>query len=195
RPTARGPGMGVARSPTPASPGAHTPHEMERSDIATVLQAWSDAAKRAVEAGYDVCEIHGAHGYLIHQFLSPVSNKRTDGYGGDRWGRMRFSLEGAGAVRAAWASHRPVVFRCSAVDGKGVIWDLEDTICLARLLKDIGIDAIDCSSGGIQGSSAFPLVPRVPGYHVAYATHIRREVGIVTIAVGLITDPHHAEAI
>jgi len=193
--TGREPWIGVAPSAIPASSGAHTPHEMGRSDIAAVLRAWSDAAKRAVEAGYDVCEIHGAHGYLIHQFLSPVSNKRTDGYGGDRKGRMRFALEVAEAVRTAWPSDRPVFFRCSVVDGKGGIWDLEDTICLARLLKDIGIDAIDCSSGGIQGSSAFPLVPRVPGYHVAYATHIRREVGIVTIAVGLITDPHHAEAI
>ena len=86
-------------------------------------------------------------------------------------------------------------FRCSVVDGKGGIWDLEDTICLARALKDIGIDAIDCSSGGIQGNSAFPLIPRVPGHHVTYASHIRREVDIMTIAVGLITDPRHAEAV
>lgn len=191
----RGPWIGVAPSAIPASRGAHTPHEMGRDDIATVLRAWSDAAKRAVQAGYDVCEIHGAHGYLIHQFLSPVSNKRTDDYGGDRKGRMRFALEVAEAVRTAWPSDRPVFFRCSVVDGKGGIWDLEDTICLAKQLKDIGIDAIDCSSGGIQGNSAFPLIPRVPGYHVAYASHIRREVGIMTIAVGLITDPHHAEAI
>ena len=191
----REPWIGVAPSAIPASTGAHTPHAMERDDIATVLHAWSDAAKRAVEAGYDICEIHGAHGYLIHQFLSPVTNKRNDAYGGDRKGRMRFALEVAETVRAAWPSDRPVFFRCSVVDGKGGIWDLEDTIHLTRALKDIGIDAIDCSSGGIQGNSAFPIIPRVPGYHVAYASHIRREVGIMTIAVGLITDPHHAEAI
>jgi len=191
----REPWIGVAPSAIPASAGAHTPRAMDRGDIVAVVRAWSDAAKRAVQAGYDVCEIHGAHGYLIHQFLSPMSNKRTDGYGGDRRGRIRFALEVAEAVRQAWPSDRPVLFRCSVVDGKGGIWDLEDTIHLAQELKSIGIDAIDCSSGGIQGNSAFPIIPRVPGYHVAYASHIRHEVGIMTIAVGLITDPHHAEAI
>jgi 2,4-dienoyl-CoA reductase-like NADH-dependent reductase (Old Yellow Enzyme family) len=191
----REPWTGVAPSAIPASRGAHTPYEMTRDDVATVVRSWSEAAKRAAQAGYDICEIHGAHGYLIHQFLSPVANKRSDAYGGDRQGRMRFAIEVADAVRSAWPSDRPVFFRCSVVDGKGGIWDLEDTICLARALKDTRIDAIDCSSGGIQGNSAFPLIPRVPGYHVPYASHIRREVGIMTVAVGLITDPHHAEAI
>jgi 2,4-dienoyl-CoA reductase-like NADH-dependent reductase (Old Yellow Enzyme family) len=191
----REPWIGVAPSAIPVSKDAHTPHELTRDDIAKVQLAWSDAAKRALQAGYDICEIHGAHGYLIHQFLSPVTNKRSDAYGGDRQGRMRFAIEVSEAVRAAWPADRPVFFRCSAADGKGGIWDLEDTIELARALKDIGIDAIDCSSGGIQGNSAFPLIPRVPGYHVPYAAHIRREIDIATIAVGLITDPHHAEAI
>ncbi|MFT4115387.1 NADH:flavin oxidoreductase/NADH oxidase [Bradyrhizobium sp.] len=191
----REPWTGVAPSPIPVSPGAHTPQEMTRDDIASVVGAWSEAAKRAVQAGYDVCEIHGAHGYLIHQFLSPAANKRADAYGGDRRGRMRFALEVAEAVRAAWPSDRPVFFRCSAVDGKGGIWDLNDTLALARALKSIGIDAIDCSSGGIQSDSAFPLIPRVPGYHVAYASRVRRDVDIKTVAVGLITDPRHAEAI
>lgn len=191
----RGPWIGVAPSTIPASEDAHIPHAMTHEDIAIVLKAWVEAAKRSIDAGYDICEIHGAHGYLIHQFLSPVSNHRKDAYGGDRQGRMRFALEVAAAVRDAWPSGRPVFFRCSAVDGKGGIWDLEDTIHLARALKDIGIDAIDCSSGGIQGNSAFPLIPRVPGYHVAYSSHVRREVGIKTIAVGLITEPRHAEEI
>jgi 2,4-dienoyl-CoA reductase-like NADH-dependent reductase (Old Yellow Enzyme family) len=191
----REPWIGVAPSAIPVSSDAHTPHELTHDDIAEVVRAWSDAAKRAVQAGYDICEIHGAHGYLIHQFLSPVANRRSDAYGGDRRGRMRFAIEVAEAVRAAWPADRPVFFRCSVVDGKGGIWDLEDTIDLAKALKDIGIDAIDCSSGGIQGNSAFPLIPRVPGYHVPYAAHIRGEVDIATIAVGLITDPHHAEAI
>jgi len=189
------PWIGVAPSAIPVSKDAHTPKEMSRDDIAAVVRAWSEAAKRAVQAGYDICEIHGAHGYLIHQFLSPVTNKRSDTYGGDRGGRMRFAIEVASAVRSAWPNDRPVFFRCSAVDGKGGIWNLEDTLSLARELKDIGIDVIDCSSGGIQGNSSFPLIPRVPGYNVAYASHVRREVDIMTIAVGLITDPHHAEAI
>jgi 2,4-dienoyl-CoA reductase-like NADH-dependent reductase (Old Yellow Enzyme family) len=191
----RTPWIGVAPSAIPVAPDAHTPQEMSSADIAAVVRAWSEAAKRAVQAGYDICEIHGAHGYLIHQFLSPVANKRSDSYGGNRQGRMRFAIEVAEAVRAVWPADRPVFFRCSVADGKGGLWDLEDTICLAKGLKDIGIDAIDCSSGGIQGNSAFPLIPRVPGYHVAYASHIRREIGTMTIAVGLITDPHHAEAI
>jgi 2,4-dienoyl-CoA reductase-like NADH-dependent reductase (Old Yellow Enzyme family) len=191
----RGPWTGIAPSALPAADGAHTPHEMTGPDIAAVLNAWVDAARRSVDAGYDICEIHGAHGYLIHQFLSPVSNHRKDAYGGDRQGRMRFALELAAAVRNVWPRDRPVFFRCSAVDGRKGLWDLEDTIHLARALKDIGIDAIDCSSGGIQGNSAFPLIPRVPGYHVPYASRVRYEVGIKTIAVGLITEPLHAEDI
>jgi 2,4-dienoyl-CoA reductase-like NADH-dependent reductase (Old Yellow Enzyme family) len=191
----REPWIGIAPSPIPVSEDAHTPKEMSRDDISTVVRAWSEAAKRALQAGYDICEIHGAHGYLIHQFLSPVTNRRTDAYGGDREGRMRFAIEVACAVRSVWPSDRPVIFRCSVVDGKGGLWNLEDTLFLARALKSIGIDVIDCSSGGIQSNSAFPLIPRVPGYHVAYASRIRREIDIKTIAVGLITDPYHAEAI
>jgi 2,4-dienoyl-CoA reductase-like NADH-dependent reductase (Old Yellow Enzyme family) len=189
------PWIGVAPSPIPVGATAHTPHALSITEIDAVVRSWSEAAKRAVQAGFDICEIHGAHGYLIHQFLSPVANKRADAYGGDLAGRMRFALEVAEAVRAAWPADRPVFFRVSCADGRGGIWDLHDTIALSRTLKHIGIDAIDCSSGGIQGNSAFPLIPRVPGYHVPYAARIKREVGIPTIAVGLITDPQHAESI
>lgn len=189
------PWIGLAPSPLPAAPGAHVPHEMTQADISDLLDTWRVATLRAVDAGYDICEVHGAHGYLIHQFLSPVTNKRTDAYGGDRPGRMRFALETAEVVRAAWPQDKPVFFRVSVVDGHGGEWMVEDTIALATELKVRGIDAIDCSSGGIQGPSGFPLVPRVPGYHVSYASRIRREVDIMTVAVGLITSPDHAESI
>ncbi len=189
------PWTGIAPSPVPSGPGAHVPHELSISEIRDVIGSWRLAAQRATDAGYDVCEIHGAHGYLIHQFLSPVANKRTDAYGGDRAGRMRFALEVVEVVRAAWPADRPVFFRMSVVDGRGGVWVVEDSVALSIELKARGIDMVDCSSGGLQGDSAFPLIPRVPGYHVSYASRIRREAGIKTIAVGLITSPHHAESI
>lgn len=189
------PWIGVAPSAIAVSAEAHMPVEMSKSDIVQVLRSWADAARRSLQAGFDICEIHGAHGYLIHQFLSPITNKRRDGYGGDREGRMRFAIEVAEIVRAEWPAHLPVFFRASVVDGKGGEWIFEDTVHLARALKERGIDLIDCSSGGIQGPSAFPLVPRVPGYHVGYSSRLRKNVQIKTMAVGLITDPHHAEAI
>ena len=126
--------------------------------------------KRATDAGFDICEIHGAHGYLIHQFLSPVSNRRTDAYGGSRENRMRFALEVAETVRAAWPQDKPLFFRVSAVDGKGGLWRLDDTVALAHELKARGVDLVDCSSGGISGDSDMALVPRVPGYQVPYAS-------------------------
>src|SRR5690606_28124095 len=110
-------------------------------------------------AGFDILEIHGAHGYLIQQFLSPLVNKRNDAYGGDRAGRMRFALEVAEAVRAAWPAEKPLFFRVSSVDGKGGLWDLDDTIALAHELKKRGVDCIDCSSGGLTGDSPMPIVP------------------------------------
>ena len=189
------PWQGVAPSPIPAGPGVHTPKEMDRNDIRTVIDAFGQAAQRAVEAGFEILEIHGAHGYLIHQFLSPVTNQRQDAYGGDRAGRMQFALEVAETVRAAWPDEYPLFFRVSSVDGKGGLWDIEDTIELARVLKERGVDAVDCSSGGIAGSSSMSIVPRVPGYHVGYAERVRREAGVMTVAVGLLTEPDQAEAV
>lgn len=171
------------------------PKAMDRDDIRAHLQAWTDATLRAVDAGYDILEIHGAHGYLIHQFLSPVSNQRDDAYGGDREGRMRLALEIAETARAAWPADKPLFFRISCVDGKGGDWDMEDSIALAKALKSRDIDFIDCSSGGITGSSAMPEIARVPGYQVGFAERIRHEVGINTIAVGLITQGQQAEVI
>jgi 2,4-dienoyl-CoA reductase-like NADH-dependent reductase (Old Yellow Enzyme family) len=189
------PWQGLAPSAIPAIPGGAPPRAMDHDDIRANLAAWREAAQRSVDAGFDICEIHGAHGYLIHQFLSPLSNKRTDGYGGSLEGRMRFALEVVDAVRAVWPADRPLFFRTSAVEGAGGEWGIEDTLCLARELRAHGVDVVDCSSGGITGDGPMPAIPRVPGFQVGYAREIRREVGIPTMAVGLITDPSHAEAV
>ena len=187
------PWQGIAPSPIAFKPGAMVPREMDRADIAQVIASHAEAGARSLDAGFDICEIHGAHGYIIQQFLSPITNRRRDAYGGDLAGRMRFALELIEAVRARWPADRPLFFRASCVDGKGGAWELEDTIALARELKARGVDVIDCSSGGIEGPLTLSVVPRVPGYHVPFADRIRREAGIPTMAVGLITDPSQAE--
>lgn len=186
---------GLAPSPIPTSEAARVPHEMDESDIAEVIASWREATLRAAEAGFEICEVHGAHGYLIQQFLSPITNHRTDGYGGDRDGRMRLALEITEAVRGAWPDDKPLFFRVSAVDGKGGHWDIEDTIALAKALKERGVDVVDCSSGGINGPLNMAIVPRVPGYQVPFAEAVKHEAGMMTQAVGLITEPEQAEAI
>ena len=187
------PWRGYAPSPIPFRPGALVPIEMDEADIRQVITAHVEACRRSLDAGFDICEIHGAHGYIIQQFLSPITNRRQDGYGGDLAGRMRFCLELIEAVRAAWPADRPLFFRASCVDGKGGAWELDDTVALAHELKTRGTDVIDCSSGGIEGPLTLAVVPRVPGYHVPFAERIRREAGIPTMAVGLITQAAQAE--
>jgi 2,4-dienoyl-CoA reductase-like NADH-dependent reductase (Old Yellow Enzyme family) len=187
------PWRGIAPSPIAFKPGAMVPREMDRDDIAQVIASHAEASARSVDAGFDICEIHGAHGYIIQQFLSPITNKRNDAYGGDLAGRMRFALELVEAVRARWPADRPLFVRVSCVDGKGGAWDIEDTIALAREFKLRGVDVIDCSSGGIEGPLTLSVVPRVPGYHVPFADRIRREADIPTMAVGLITEAQQAE--
>lgn len=189
----RPPWAGIAPSPIPFKEGAPIPKEMDVDDIRRVIALHVEAAKRTRDAGFGILEIHGAHGYIIQQFLSPITNQRRDGYGGDIQGRMRFGLELMEAVRAAWPAELPLFFRASCVDGKGGIWSLEDTIVLARELKARGVDVLDCSSGGIEGPLTLHLVPRVPGYHVPFAERIRAEASIPTMAVGLITEAHQAE--
>ncbi|WP_454690171.1 NADH:flavin oxidoreductase/NADH oxidase [Achromobacter aloeverae] len=189
------PWRGVSASELPAKPGALVPHALDEAEIRAMIQTWRTAAQRSMDAGYDVCEVHGAHGYLIHQFLSPLANLRTDGWGGDLAGRMRLALEIAEAVRQAWPADRPVFFRVSAVDGDGGAWDMDDTVVLARALRERGVDVVTCSSGGINGPLNMAVVPRVPGYQVPYAERVRREAGIASCAVGLITEPAHAERI
>ena len=161
---------------------------MDRDDIRRVVQSHAEACRRSLDAGFDICEIHGAHGYVIQQFLSPITNRRNDGYGGDLAGRMRFCLEVIEAAREAWPKDRPLFFRASCVDGKGGAWQIEDTVALARELKLRGVDVVDCSSGGIEGPLTLAVVPRVPGYHVPFAERVRREAEIPTMAVGLITE-------
>jgi 2,4-dienoyl-CoA reductase-like NADH-dependent reductase (Old Yellow Enzyme family) len=175
--------------------GSSTPIAMSVGDIRDMIELWREATLRSVDAGFDICEIHGAHGYLIHQFLSPLANLRNDAYGGDLNGRMRFALEIAEAVRAVWPQDRPLFFRCSATDGPGSHWTIDDTVVLSRELMRRGIDVITCSSGGIGGPINTEIVPRVPGYHVQYAERVRREVGIKSVAVGLITEARHADQI
>ena len=189
------PWQGLAPSALDQLPRRFIPKAMDQDDIRTVLDAWREATRRSMDAGYEILEIHGAHGYLIHQFLSPVSNHRNDAYGGDRAGRMRFALEVAEVVRDAWPQDKPLFFRVSAVDGKGGIWSLEDTVALSKELKDRDIDLVDCSSGGISGDSEMPMVPRIEQFQAGFADRVRREAGIMTIAVGGITQAQQAEDI
>ena len=189
------PWQGIAPSALPEKPGGAVPRAMDLDDIRANIADWRDATLRSIDAGYDICEIHAAHGYLIHQFLSPVSNQRTDGYGGSLKGRMRFALEIVDAVRRVWPADRPLFFRTSAVEGAGGVWGIDDTLALSGELKEHGVDVIDCSSGGVMGDGPMPAIPRVPGFQVGYAREVRREIGIPTMAVGMITEPSHAEAV
>ena len=132
---------------------------------------------------------------MIHQFLSPLANKRSDAYGGDLNGRMRFALEVAETVRAVWPQDKPLFFRVSAVDGDGGAWDMDDTVVLAGELKKRGVDVVTCSSGGINGPLNMAIVPRTPGYQVPYAERVKRDTGMMTCAVGLITQARQAEDI
>jgi len=175
--------------------GYLVPRQLSVADLQVLKGQWVDAAKRAVEAGFDMLEIHNAHGYLMHQFLSPLTNKRNDGWGGDFAGRTRFPLDVAAAIRDVWPKEKPLFLRVSAVDGVDGGWSLDDTIAYAKLLKERGVDVIDCSSGGISGPATVARVKRTYGFQVPYAERVRREVGIKSMAVGLIVEPKHAEAI
>ena len=169
-----------------------TPREMTLADIAELIEAWSQGARRAEEAGFDVLEIHGAHGYLIHQFLSAAANRRTDQYGGSLENRMRFAVEVARGVRRRWPSHKPLFLRVSAVDETG--WEIEDSIALARTLAEHGVDVIDCSTGGM--SDTRPAANAIYyGYQVKHAQAIRHGSGVKTMAVGMIVHADQAEGI
>ena len=185
----------IAPSAMAYVPGGPTPREMSLDDIEMVQAAWQAAARRSVEAGFDVLEIHGAHGYLLHEFLSPLTNHRTDGYGGDRKGRMRFVLETTARIRSVWPKDRPLFFRMSVVDGIEKGWSMEDSIALTEALKAIGVDAIDCSSGGTATLGRKDGLPRGPGFQVPLAEGLRKATGVPSVAVGLITEPEQAEAI
>jgi 2,4-dienoyl-CoA reductase-like NADH-dependent reductase (Old Yellow Enzyme family) len=179
-------------SAIPFSPASQIPAPLDEAGIARIVQAFADAAKRALEAGAKIIEIHAAHGYLLHEFLSPLSNTRTDSYGGSCENRTRMLREVVQAVRGAWPVNLPLFVRISATDWVDGGWSIEDSVCLARQLQPLGVDLIDCSSGG--------AVPNVPvfaraGYQVPFAEKIRSETGIATAAVGMITEPEQADQI
>jgi 2,4-dienoyl-CoA reductase-like NADH-dependent reductase (Old Yellow Enzyme family) len=157
-----------------------------------VTDEYATAARRAADAGFGVVEVHAAHGYLLHEFLSPLSNRRSDGFGGPLENRMRFPLRVVDAVRAAFPAERPVFVRISATDWADGGWDLAQSIVFARCLKELGVDLVDCSSGGLV---PYAKVAVGPGYQVPFAEAIRREAGIPTAAVGMITESKQAEEI
>jgi 2,4-dienoyl-CoA reductase-like NADH-dependent reductase (Old Yellow Enzyme family) len=182
----------LAPSAVPFTEGYPTPKEMDENDLDELLQQYETATKRALEAGFETIEIHMAHGYLLHQFLSPLSNKRTDKYSGSFENRTRFPLEVVRVVSNNWPDHLPLFVRISVTDWAEGGWNLKQSIQLAKSLKDIGIDLIDCSSGGLVPGVK---IPTAPGYQTGFAAEIRRQAGIKTAAVGLITEPHQAEHI
>lgn len=185
----------VAPSAVAMDTGWPLPHELSIAEIQALQHDWVLAATRADRAGFDVIELHNAHGYLGHEFLSPLSNQRRDQYGGSLAGRMRFTLEIAEQVRAVWPEQKPLFVRISSIDGVEGGWSIEDSIELARALKARGVDVIDCSSGGIYGSATAAKVKRGPGFQVPFAEAIKKHASIATMTVGLIMDPLFAESI
>ncbi len=182
----------VAPSAVPFGPESQTPTALSRDSIASIVSAFALAARRALDAGFDVVEIHAAHGYLIHQFLSPLSNRRTDEYGGSFENRTRLLREVVSAVRAVWPERAPLFGRLSVTDWVDGGWNLHESVALAGDLKTLGVDLIDCSSGGLNPGVRIPVGPN---YQTPFAETIRREAGIMTGTVGLITEPTQAEAI
>ena len=191
-PADRGGWRPVAPSALPHLPGEAAPEALDREGIERIRAAFAASASRAARLGFDALELHAAHGYLLHEFLSPVANRRDDAYGGALENRMRLPLEVFDAVRAAWPSDRPLGMRVSATDWVTGGWDLEQCVVFARELARRGCDWIDCSSGGVSPLQEIPLGP---GYQVPFSRRIRAETGVRTIAVGLITEPQQAEAI
>jgi 2,4-dienoyl-CoA reductase-like NADH-dependent reductase (Old Yellow Enzyme family) len=182
----------VAPSPVPHVPGDDAPLALDRAGMDKVRDDFVRAALRADKLGFDGIEVHGAHGYLLHQFLSPLANKRDDEYGGSLENRMRFPLEVFSAVRKAFPADKPVWIRLSASDWTPGGWDDDSTVVLSKALKERGCAAIHVSSGG---ASVDQQVPLKPGYQVPFAQKVKAEAGLPTIAVGLITEPHQAEQI
>jgi len=172
--------------------GNIVPQELDQAGIQRVVTAFADAALRALKAGAQLIELHAAHGYLMHEFLSPLSNRRADQYGGSFENRTRLAREIVQAVRAVWPEHYPLLVRISATDWADGGWDIDQSVALAQQLKPLGVDMIDCSSGG---SVPRVKIPIAPGYQVPFAERIRREAEIPTAAVGMITDPEQAEEI
>jgi len=201
----------VGASAVPVADNFQTPKELSKEDLKTLTQTFVDAAKRSIAAGFKVIEIHGAHGYLLHSFLSPLANFRSDEYGGSIENRMRFPLQVTRAVRDAVGESVPLFFRISAIDGpssnngSGEGWSMDDSVTLANELAACGVDIVDCSSGGIGGAPRFrmddagkPLTKtsaRTPGFQVPFADRIQNETKLKSMAVGVIIEPQQAEDI
>ena len=183
----------IGPSPISAGEGEPPPRPLDTAEVRAVVAAWGEAARRAEAAGFEVLEIHGAHGYLLHQFLSPLANQRDDAYGGSEANRMRFALEVVEAVRAHWPQHKPLFLRLSVEDDAG--WGPAQSVALARLVKPMGVDVIHCSSGGMLGRPVVSAGPVSYGYQVPYAERLRREAEIMSMAVGLIIHADQAEEI
>lgn len=182
----------VAPSAIAFNPEDDSPQSLDAGGIKKVIADFKTAAERALISGYKVIEIHAAHGYLIHQFLSPLSNHRTDDYGGRFENRIRLLLEVVKAVQTVWPQNLPLFVRISATDWAEGGWNIEEAVKLSSILKDQGVDLIDCSSGGLV---SYARIPAAPGYQVAFAERIKKDAGILTGAVGLITDVNQAEDI
>ena len=182
----------IAPSAAPFTDNYPSPREMTLDDIRRVVDAFAHAAYRARRVGFDVVEVHAAHGYLLHEFLSPLSNTRTDEYGGSYENRIRLCLEVTQAVRKVWPEDLPLFVRISATDWTDGGWDVEQSVELARRLSSLGVDLIDCSTGGNVWTAKIPVEPN---YQVPYAERIKRDAGIATGAVGLITTSAQADAI
>jgi 2,4-dienoyl-CoA reductase-like NADH-dependent reductase (Old Yellow Enzyme family) len=182
----------VAPSGVPFKDTDSPPSELSVAEIQGLVDDFKKAAVRALEAGFQVLEIHDAHGYLLHEFLSPLANRRSDQYGGDYENRIRFPLEAMRAVRSVWPESQPLFLRISATDWAEGGWTIEDSVELARRAKAEGVDLIDCSSGAMV---PWAKIPVGPGFQVPFAERIRKEAGILTGAVGMITEPAQADAI
>jgi len=182
----------VAPSPLPFAENTSQPVALDQAGIEAVVAAFAQAARRAGEAGFDFVEIHAAHGYLLHQFLSPLSNQRTDSYGGSFANRTRLVLQVVDAVRAVWPAHLPLLVRISATDWREGGWNPDESVELSRLFREHGVDLVDVSTGALVPHAQIPVGPH---FQVEFARRIRREAGIPTAAVGLITDPARANAI
>lgn len=191
-PTASGGWETLSASPIPFGPGWVAPRTAEEEDLAVLKAAFVDATKRALRAGFDVLEIHGAHGYLLHSFLSPLSNERSDRFGGSLDNRMRYPLEIVEAVRAVWPKDRPFGLRVSSTDWDSNGWNMDDTVVFVRHLQQLGCDYV-CMSSGATTALTKPAV--APNYQVEFATRVKRELSIPVAAVGLITTPQQANEI
>ncbi len=185
----------IGPSAIPINNSSPVPKEMTLEDINKVREDFKKAAQRADKAGFDIIEIHGAHGYLLHSFFSPLSNQRNDQYGGGFENRIRFAMEIIADIKSVWPDNKPLFYRLSSIDAPGQGANLEDNIMLAKSLKSVGVDVIDCSSGGITGSPVLTKSKIIPGFQVPYSEKIKKDAEISSMAVGAIISADQANEI